>query len=384
MQTDKKQLIKLLETKFENELACEMAEYPVMQFPANMTLGKEGDELEFISVIIQGSLRAVREDSKGEEIKIYDVSKMQSCIITITSAIRNHTSLIKGITNEEVAAIAFPKRKGAEWMNKYESWRNFTIELYEIRLNELLANHEIIKQQKDSILDSIRYAKRIQDAALPPESLIEKSLPDHFVLFKPRDIVSGDYYWMTQIKNKVVVVIADCTGHGIPGAFMSMLGISILNQYINTNSLMAANEILKHLRESIKTSLRQHDYSTDNRDGMDMALMIFDFESKKMEYAGANNPIYIIRNGELIILKPDKMPIGIHIQEKDEFRNQIFDIQKDDCYYAFSDGYVDQIGEKSNRKFMKKSFSELLLKIHKNPMSEQKQILNDTIYISPN
>ncbi len=379
MYLEDEQLIKMLETKFESELANEMAEYPIMQFPENIVVGKEGDELHFISIVLEGSIRAIREDKKGEEILIYNIEPMQSCIITITSAIRNHASLIKGITNENTTAIAFPKDKGIEWLRKYESWRNFTIELYEKRLNELLSNHQVVKAQKESILQSIRYAKRIQNAVLPSENILKSLLPEHFILFKPRDIVSGDYYWMTHIDGKTIVVVADCTGHGVPGAFMSMLGISILNQYINYNTLPPANEILEHLRTNVKKSLRQENFDSETKDGMDMALIIFDFENNKLQFAGANNPLFIIRNNELIKLEADKMPVGVHIVDDRKFNLQEFEIQKNDCFYAFSDGYADQIGGESNRKFMKKNFIDLLLNIHQKPLPEQKEILNDTI-----
>jgi len=379
MYIEKERLIEILETKLEKELANEMSGYRVIQFPANTALGKEGDELRFISIVLEGSIRAIREDKNGDEILIYNIEPMQSCIITITSAIRNHASLIRGITNELTTAIAFPKEKGKEWMRKYDSWRDFTIELYEKRLNELLANHQIVKQQKENILESIHYAKRIQTAALPPENVIQSLFPEHFILFKPRNIVSGDYYWMTQIERKTIVVVADCTGHGVPGAFMSMLGISILNQYINNNSILPANEILEHLRENVKKSLRQVSFDSETKDGMDMALMIFDFETNKMEFAGANNPLYIVRNEEMIKLEADKMPVGVHLVDDRKFNMHEFNMQKGDCFYAFSDGYVDQVGGENNRKFMRKNFTELLLNISNDSMPKQKEILSETI-----
>ena len=258
MKTDKESLIKLLCPMFEQELAEEMAEYPIMQFPAGVVVGREGDEIQLISIVLQGSVRAVRIDQLGEEILIYNMNKMQSCIISITAAMRNRkSSSIYAITNEETTLLTFPKDKTIEWMGKYASWRNFTIELYENRLYELLDNHQTVKQQKSNILESIHYAQRIQNAVLPPTDVIQSMLPDHFILYKPRDIVSGDYYWMTQIGRKTIVVVADCTGHGVPGAFMSMLGITLLNQNVKNHETLHANEILDELRDNIIHSLRQ-------------------------------------------------------------------------------------------------------------------------------
>jgi len=375
---EKKQIINMLETKFEKALVEELENYSVMQFPANTNLGKVGDDIRFISIVLQGSIRTVRKDKNGDEILIYNIDPLESCIISITSAIKNQTSKLMAFSNNETTAIVFPKEKSNEWFGKYQSWRNFTIDLYEKRLNELLDNHLIIKQQKDNIIESIRYAERIQNAALTPPEVIESMLPEHFIFFKPKDIVSGDYYWMTQIENKTIVAVADCTGHGVPGAFMSMLGISILNQYVNDKSIPPANIILDQLREQIKKSLRQKDFNSETRDGMDMALVIFDFEHQKLEFAGANNPLIIIRNNELIKLEADKMPVGVHVIDNQLFRLTEFDIMKNDCFYAFSDGFVDQIGGENSRKFLSRNFTDLLLKIHIQPMAEQKIILQQT------
>jgi serine phosphatase RsbU (regulator of sigma subunit) len=380
MKTDKASLIELLSPMFEPELAQEMAEYPIMHFPAEMVVGREGDDIQLISIVLQGSVRAVRIDESGEEILIYNMDKMQSCIISITSAMRNRkSSSIFAITNEPSTLLAFPKEKTNEWMGKYASWRNFTIELYENRLYELLDNHQTVKKQKSSILESIRYAQRIQNAVLPPDDLVQSMLPEHFILYKPRDIVSGDYYWMTQIGSKTIVVVADCTGHGVPGAFMSMLGITLLNQTVKNHDILHANEILDELRDNIILSLRQDSTQAATKDGMDMSLLIFDFDKNELEFAGANNPLYVIRNNELIVLEADKMPVGIYMGDGRNFNRREFKIEKSDRFYAFSDGYVDQFGGIQNKKFLRKNFADLLLKIHQKPMTEQKEILEQTV-----
>jgi len=379
MNLQEEQIVELLASKFEPELAKEMASYSVVRFPGNVVVGNEGDNVEFISIVLSGSIRVVQPHRKADEIEIYNIDSMQSCIISLTNAVRNQRSKVRGITNGDTSLLLFPKTKNEEWAAKYPSWRSFTFDLFDRRLSELLGNLETVKEQKENILESIHYAKRIQGATLPSMEIAENLLPEHFILFKPRDIVSGDYYWLTQIEGKTIVVVADCTGHGVPGAFMSMLGISILNQLVNNHNLLHANEILELMRDNVKKSLRQDDHDSESKDGMDMALIIFDFENKKLEFAGANNPLYIIRNNELIKLDADKMPIGVYVVDDRKFNLHEMDIQEGDCYYTFSDGFVDQVGGESNRKFMRKNFTELLLKIHESPMAEQKVLLDETI-----
>jgi serine phosphatase RsbU (regulator of sigma subunit) len=289
------------------------------------------------------------------------------------------SSLVCAISNENSTLLILPKNKAAEWMDKYPSWRKFTIELYENRLFELLNNHETVNQQKKNILESIHYAQRIQNAVLTPTDVIESMLPDHFILYKPRDIVSGDYYWMTQIGKKTIVAVADCTGHGVPGAFMSMLGITLLNQNVKNHELKHANEILDELRDNIINALNQDSNQSVTKDGMDMSLLIFDFDKNELEFAGANNPMYVIRNNELIELEADKMPVGIYSGNGRNFNRKEFKIEKSDRFYAFSDGYIDQFGGNQNKKFLRKNFTELLLKIHQKPMAEQKEILDQTV-----
>jgi serine phosphatase RsbU (regulator of sigma subunit) len=175
------------------------------------------------------------------------------------------------------------------------------------------------------------------------------------------------------------VVVADCTGHGVPGAFMSMLGITLLNQNVKNHESLHANEILDELRDNIIHSLRQDSNEAGTRDGMDMSLLIIDFDKKELEFAGANNPIYVIRNNNLIILEADKMPVGIHMGTTHHFNRKEFKIETADRFYAFSDGYLDQFGGNQNKKFLRKNFTELLLKIHQKPMKEQKEILEQTV-----
>ncbi len=243
--------------------------------------------------------------------------------------------------------------------------------------DEIELQRDQISEQKQQITDSIQYASRIQSAVMPSKDFINKALPNYFILFKPRDIVSGDFYWIGEKDNKIIVVAADCTGHGVPGAFMSMLGVSFLNEIINKSEVTQANLILNQLREYVKSTLGQEEHTEEikAKDGMDIAICVFDFQSKTLQYAGAYNPLYLIRNGELIETKADKMPIGIYINEKTTFTNHELNFEKEDIFYIFSDGYIDQFGGERGFKFMSKPFKRLLLDISDKTMSEQYKIL---------
>lgn len=236
-----------------------------------------------------------------------------------------------------------------------------------------------IALQKQEITDSIHYASRIQSAILPSDDFTEEVLPDHFILFKPRDIVSGDFYWMTRRDHLVVVVAADCTGHGVPGAFMSMLGVSLLNEIVNKEDTFQANLILNNLRENVKITLSQTGKEAEAKDGMDISLCVINTETNILQFAGANNPLYLVRNEELIEYKGDNMPIGIHAGEERSFSSKEVQIQPGDSFYIFSDGYTDQFGGPGGGKFKTKPFKRLFAGMSKKPMSEQKQILEETL-----
>jgi len=235
---------------------------------------------------------------------------------------------------------------------------------------------EEIAKQKEKIIESILYASRIQSAVLPPEDMLAKILNDHFILFIPKDIVSGDFYWATQHGRQSVIVAADCTGHGVPGAFMSMMGITFLNEIVALfpEDKIYANLILNHLRNNVKKALRQTGKEGEAKDGMDISVCIIDHDNMKLQYAGANNAMILIRNHEVIEYQPDDMPIGIFYKERESFTNNIIDIQKDDCFYISSDGYADQFGGEKGRKFMIKRFKELILNTSHLPMEEQKEV----------
>ncbi len=246
------------------------------------------------------------------------------------------------------------------------------------RTKEVVKQKVEIEEKNEQITSSIKYAQRIQQALLPAKGYLDEHLSDHFVLFKPRDIVSGDFYWANKKNNHLVFVAADCTGHGVPGAFMSMLGISFLDEIVIKNDIITSDSILNELRSHVITALKQKGEANEAKDGMDMALCSLDLTNNTLEFSGANNPLYLIRGGELMESKADKMPVAIYAKMK-PFQKDTFELRKGDTLYIFSDGYVDQFGGPDGRKFMKKNFKNLLIDIHNKPMKEQHDILDETI-----
>ncbi|RLD75502.1 MAG: hypothetical protein DRJ10_15145, partial [Bacteroidetes bacterium] len=224
------------------------------------------------------------------------------------------------------------------------------------------------------------YASRIQKAILPPKEAITNALPQHFVLYLPRDIVSGDYYWFHQRGNKAVIVAADCTGHGVPGAFMSMLGSAFLSEIVaKEKEVPSANEILNQLRHHVITTLHQTGGENETKDGMDIAICIIDYDKSNIDYAGAFNSLYLIRKGELIEYKADRMPIGVSFNQDKPFVNHFVDFQKDDSFYIFSDGFIDQFGGPDGKKFKSRQFKNMIIEMQETPMDVQEIMLHDRL-----
>jgi serine phosphatase RsbU (regulator of sigma subunit) len=227
--------------------------------------------------------------------------------------------------------------------------------------------------------DSLIYAQRIQEALLPSETYFRKHFEDSFILFKPKDIVSGDFYWIGEKGDKVFVVAADCTGHGVPGALMSMIGLEIVEKTINEDNIEIPSRILAVMNKGLeKIFSREKNIGTIIRDGMDIGLCVIDRKRKKVEYAGAFFPLYLIRDGSLIEITADKIIIGMNPEEQPYTDHEI-DLLDNDIFYIFSDGYVDQFGGTENKKFMYRRFRYLLMTIHNFPVNDQKAILEENI-----
>ena len=233
--------------------------------------------------------------------------------------------------------------------------------------------YSIIEDQHKDIKDSINYAKRIQYALLANNNLLDRNLPEHFILFEPKDIVSGDFYWGTEHENKFYLAVCDSTGHGVPGAFMSLLNIGFLSEAIKEKNIFEPNEILNYVRKRLIDSIDRE----DQKDGMDAILICIDKTTNVIKYSAANNGPVLIRNNEIIKLPKDKMPVG-RGERKDSFSLFTIDCQKGDALYLYTDGYADQFGGRSGKKFKYKQLNELLLSNSNAPFKEQMQMLNSS------
>ncbi len=341
---------------------------------------KQEKELHITSGILNKTKDSLKITTELNQLNKLTIKK-RNAELRAERAIRN--SFIGGFIIILIFSILlFIQFREKKKVNKKLSSQNIKINKQK---KEIEIQRDIANQQKQKITDSIHYAKRIQDALLPPSYFIKRALNEYFILFKPRDIVSGDFFWLMNKEDKLIIAAADCTGHGVPGAFLSMLGTSFLNEITNKIvdnkhiQSLQANEILNQLRTYIIDSLHQNTLNNESKDGIDIALCIIDFKNKKIQYSGAHNPLILIRNNELIQIKGDRMPVGIHKNFDKSFTNHELEIFDDDIFYIFSDGYSDQIGGINEQKFMSRNFKNLLLKIHDKPMEEQRQILDTTI-----
>ncbi|NMB71269.1 MAG: SpoIIE family protein phosphatase [Bacteroidales bacterium] len=235
---------------------------------------------------------------------------------------------------------------------------------------------EELQKQKKELTDSIRYASYIQQAMLPPLDLFMRLLPESVVFFKPRELVSGDFYWIGKYRKKIIVAAVDCTGHGVPGGLMSVMGISFLNEIVGRGEVTSAASLLNQLRERVMKALHQTGRWDEQKDGMDIALCIIDADHHIMHFAGANNPAYVIRDQELIEIPGDKMPIGVHMVTERSFTNHTLDILENDKVYIFTDGFIDQFGGEKGKKFKNTRFRELMSNVAEIPFAEQYQVLD--------
>lgn len=260
----------------------------------------------------------------------------------------------------------------AELENAYEEIRATNEQLEEL-LRELEAKNS-------DITDSIQYAKRIQDAILPPEHELAEALSDYFVLFKPRDIVSGDFYWFYRTESLTYLAAVDCTGHGVPGAFMSVMGNALLTEIIVQSGVRDTGEILTRLDARVQQTLRQLSGGSKSKDGMEVALICIDSKKREISFAGANRPLLYVRGGVPGEVPPDKVPIGGHAySQMERYTTTILPYEAGDCFYTFSDGYGDQFGGEKGRKFMVKNFKDMVFAHYREPMTAQVERLGQTI-----
>ena len=319
-------------------------------------------------------------EKKEQELKIKDIQILQEKERSSRQLMIIYFAVLVLAVVIVFAAVVIRKNQHIRKANAMLDEQNRQIimqnEEIEQQRDYVTMQRDQIAEQKEKITDSIEYASRIQTAMLPPENICNELLPKHFIMLKPRDIVSGDFYWVKKVGNRVIATAVDCTGHGVPGAFMSMLGSTLLEQITANGQFNNAADILEQMRQSVKTALHQDDTYKSQSDGMDCSLCIIDFERHTLQFAGANNPLIIVRNGELIEIEADKMPVGIHVFEEEPFKNNDFELCDGDKLYMFSDGFADQFGGETGRKLMMKNFKKLLLETSTTPINEQQNILN--------
>lgn len=248
------------------------------------------------------------------------------------------------------------------------------------KANDLLEHQNTeITQQKKEITDSINYAKRIQESILPPADHWKKILPQSFIFYRPKDIVSGDFYWIEQKNDTVCFAAVDCTGHGVPGALMSVVGFNLLTQAVNEVGLTKPSEILKHLDAGVTKTLRQSETGKGVKDGMDLSLCSLNLKTLELQYAGAFNSLYYVIDGVFNEIKADKFPIGVNLDGKvDNYQNHTVQLKKGDCVYLYSDGYADQFGGIQGKKFKYKKLKELLTVISSDSIEHQQNKIEKT------
>lgn len=306
-------------------------------------------------------LQAVNSNLEKEEEK----SKRKTAIIWLGSLALLGTGFF--------AAIAFINFRKAKRANEIIQNQNQVLELQKL---DIAQQKGLVDEKQKEIIDSINYAKRIQNAVLTDEDIWKKVSPDYFILFKPKDIVSGDFYWAYNMPNgRSIFAVADCTGHGVPGGFMSMLGNSFLNELVIENKLFKADVILNKLRDKVIQALEQKG-KTEQKDGMDICLCVWNKMDNTLEFSGANNPLWIIRNNELIEYKADKMPIGVYTGVSKPFSSQTIALQKGDVMYLSSDGFADQFGGPMGKKYKSKQFENFLTELSQTNFANQKELLN--------
>ncbi len=352
---------------------------------ANLQLSKvyeqddqPGEALQYYKnyIIYRDSLRNIESVQQMADLRTdFEVSQKQIEVDLLNQKRENQRNINIAAATTSVLIILL----ALGLYNRYNFIKRTNVQIKAQR-DQIESQRDLVVVQKNEIIDSINYAQRIQSALLPPESALNQVFSDYFILYKPRDIVSGDFYWLKQVNQYTVIVAADCTGHGVPGAFMSVLGISYLNEIVQNREITQTDQVLNQLRKQISDSLGQRGGRDESKDGMDLALCVLDQKNSRLQFSGANNPLYLIRKTdsrpELSEYKPDRMPVGYYREKEDPFTSQLIQLNEGDTFYLFTDGFLDQKGGEHSRKLMKKGFKKLLLDIQEHPMPAQKEFLD--------
>ncbi|MEI6049059.1 MAG: YfiR/HmsC family protein [Bacteroidota bacterium] len=334
------------------------------------TLSHQKEKISLQIARIDGQLKKIGEQESKIKVQLETLEKQKLILYFVLFALLLVSALgyyiYRGYKIKKEANVRLEEKNRTISLQKDE---------IEKQRDLAAAQRDQIAYQKQHITDSIMYAKRIQTALIPSLELFSDKL-EHFVLYKPLAIVSGDFYWVSSQGNLQIIISADCTGHGVPGAFMSMLGVTMLNEIVNGKHILMPDEITENLRQGIIKSLNQVAEEDSIKDGMDIAVCAVDFDKNLLWYTGANNPLYLVRGGELTHYRPDKMPASIHYK-MEPFTLQKIELQKGDAFYIFSDGYCDQFGGPKQKKFMSNQLKETLVAMAGKPMLQQGERLNE-------
>ena len=334
------------------------------------TLEKQKEKISLQLEMIDEQLYKIKEQENRIRIQVATLEKQKLVLYFVILALLLTSFLFYYIYR------SYRIKKEAN-IRLEEKNRTISMQKEEITLQRDLAaaQRDQIAYQKKHITDSIVYARRIQAALLPSLELFSDRL-EHFVLYRPLDIVSGDFYWVSTQGSKQIIIAADCTGHGVPGAFMSMLGVTLLNEIVNGKHIIMPDQIIENVRSGVIKSLNQVADEESLKDGMDMAVTMIDFKKDVLWYSGANSPLYLVRDKELIHYRADKMPASIHYKMHPFTLHQV-ELKKGDAFYVFSDGYADQFGGPNHKKFMSVKLKETLVSMTGMPMLKQGEKLNE-------
>lgn len=330
-------------------------------------------------------------NTRGDEI-----GEMANALETVVAGLRRTKDFAiavgSGSYNAEYTPLSEQDELGQSLLLMRKNLKEYSEDMEEKvreRTAEVVRQKEEIEKQSEQIAelyeqvkDSILYAKRIQEAILPSKDEIDNALKNSMVLFRPKDIVSGDFYWFSEKKDRAIIAAADCTGHGVPGALMSMIGSSLLNEIVNEKGITSPAEILLALKHGVINALNKQQTTTgeQTKDGMDIAVCSIPKKGNKFEFAGANNPLWQVRNGEIIEFRGDRQPVGFFGDNlHTPYTNHEIEVEPGDVIYIFSDGYADQFGGPNGKKFKYSQFKKLLTSITEKGMNEQREILNNRI-----
>ena len=331
---------------------------------------------------LENNIKEVRAQFEKDKLNVH--SAEDSLILkereTILNAIESELTIAKGVIALQKKEISTQKQLLFLAIASVLLLSFLLFLIYRFN-KEKKKTYILLKEKNKKITDSINYALRIQESVLPSDSEIKKQLPKSFIYFQPRDTVSGDFYWLSTVKDKIIIACVDCTGHGVPGAFMSLIGNTLLNEIVNEKEIIDPSLILKRLHLEIVKSLHQDSDRVQSKDGMEMSLCVIDTKANVIEYAGAMNPLYVIKNNSVIVVKPDMKGIGGDTSNGGdvEFTTQKISIQNNMSIYMFTDGYMDQFGGLENKKFNISNFKKLLLEIQSMDMNKQKERVEKTI-----